>query len=188
VFLMTASLACSLLAQTPAVSPPPTPAPVSISVTMGRGKTWDDEGSIGNGPWAGGGVAWRFRPHLSVGADVERIGHDRDTTGLRWSGRTMLASANVMFHFAARGVSPYVGGGFGGAFHEGQIVDRFVTPARTTTRSSTSTMVFGATGLEIPIGDRFAVSPELRLSICQAPDDSAPAFLIRFGVKGSVRF
>ena len=186
--LMTASLACSLLAQTPTVSPPPTPAPVSISVTIGRGKTWDDEGSIGSGTWAGGGVAWRFRPHLSVGADVERIGHDRDTTGLRWSGRTVLASANVMFHFATRGVSPYVGGGFGGAFHEGRIVDRFVTPARTTTRSSTSTMVFGASGLEIPIGDRFAVSPELRLSICQPPDDSAPAFLIRFGVKGSVRF
>lgn len=93
-----------------------------------------------------------------------------------------------MFHFATRGVSHYLGGGYGGAFYEGQLVDRFSTPARTIPRNSTSAMGFGATELEIPIGNRFAVSPELRLTICQARNDFAPWSLMRFGVKASARF
>ncbi len=185
---MFAPLALSLIAQAGAPAQAAAPTPVTVSVSIGRGKTWDDEGSIGKGTSVGGGIAWRFRPHLSVGAEVERLGHERDTTGLQWSGRTVLASANLMFHFGTRGISHYVGGGVGGAFYEGQLVDRFATPARTISRSTTSTMAFGATGLEIPIGDRFAVSPELRVTMCQARDDSAPWSLIRFGVKGSVRF
>jgi hypothetical protein len=198
VSLMFAPLAFSLIAQSafaeapadrsPSPAQAPGPTPVSVSVSIGRGKTWDDEGSIGNGTWVGGGVAWRFRPHLSVGAEVERLGHERDTTGLQWSGRTVLAGANVMFHFGARGISHYVGGGVGGAFYEGRLVDRFTTPARTTSRSSTSTMAFAATGLEIPIGDRFALAPELRVTMCQPRDNFAPWSLIRFGVKGSMRF
>jgi hypothetical protein len=187
-----ASIVLSLIAQAaPATPPPAPPAPVSIYASIGAGKTWDDEGSIGNGLAAGGGVAWRFRPKWSVGGDIERVGHERDTPGLKWSGHTVFASANVTYHFAARGVSPYVGGGFGGAFHDGEVLDRLMLPGSggpLRTVSSSSTMEYGVVGVEIPVGTRLVVSPDVRWTFCQAPDDSAPFSVIRFAVKAAVRF
>lgn len=188
-FLTLAPIALSLLAQAgPAASPATAPTPVSVTVSAGRGKTWDDEGGIGAGTSAGVGVEWRFRPKWSVGADVERLGHARDTSGLDWSGRTVFAGANVIYHFAARGVSPYAGGGFGGAFHKGETVSAFAGATLVSPRSSTSTMEYGTAGVEIPFGDRFAVSPDFRITFCQPPDDSAPWATMRFAVKASVRF
>ena len=187
-----ASIVLSLIAQAaPATPPPAPPAPVSIYGSIGAGKTWDDEGSIGNGISAGGGVDWRFRPKWSVGADVERVGHERDTTGLKWSGRTVFASANVAYHFAAHGISPYVGGGFGGAFHRGELLNRLMPPrgpGPLTISSSSSTMEYGTVGVEIPIGTRVVVSPDFRWTFCQAQDDSAPFSVVRFAVKAAVRF
>jgi len=184
--LTLASLAFTLLAQSAVPASPPTP--VSVTVSIGRGKTWDDEGSIGSGTWAGGGVAWRVRPRLSVGAEIERLGHERDVTFLRWSGRTIFASANAAYHLAKRGVAPYVGGGFGGAFYRGTVVERSTATARAIEHRSTSTMGYGVAGVEIPIGGRVALSPEVRIAICQSRDDFAPWYVTRFGVKGSVRF
>ena len=181
-----ASIVLSLVAQAgPSAPASPPPTPVSIYGSIGGGKTWDDEGSIGNGLSAGGGVEWRFRPKWSVGADVERLEHERQTAGINASGRTIFASANIAYRFAARGVSPYVGGGFGGAFHDGETHFGGAAP---TPRSSASTMEYGMVGVEIPIGDRFAVSPEFRITFCQPPDDSAPWSAMRFGVKAAVRF
>jgi hypothetical protein len=172
------------------IAPPasPAPAPVLLTVSVGQGKTWDDESEIGKGTSAGGGVEWRFRPKWSVGAEVERLGHHRSTPGLEWSGRTVFASVNIAYRFAARGVSPYVGGGFGGAFHTGETIDRITPAAVTRQRSSASTMEYGTVGLEIPVGGWFAVSPDFRITFCQAPDDFAPWAALRFAVKASVRF
>ena len=181
------SVVFALVAQTGPSAPAP-PAPVSVTISVGRGQTWDDEGGIGTGTSAGGGVEWRFRPHWSVGAEVERLGHRRDTPALVFSGRTVFASANVVYHVAARGVSPYAGGGFGGAFYTGTLVDRFSLPSRTIPRSSTPTMGYGTAGVEIPIGDRFAVSPEARITLCRPQDDVGPWSTVRFGVKAALRF
>lgn len=172
------------------VAPPaaPAPAPVSLTVSVGRGRTWDDEGIIGSGTSIGGGVEFRFRPKWTVGAEVERLGHHRNTPGLEWSGRTVFTSVNIAYRFAARGVSPYVGGGFGGAFHKGETIDRFGASQVTRERSSTSTMEYGTVGVEIPVGDRFAVSPDFRITFCQPPDDSAPWAAMRFAVKAAYRF
>lgn len=187
--LTLASIALSVLAQSATTAPPPAPpATISITVSAGRGRTWDDEGSIGSGTAAGAGVEWRFRPTWSIGAEVERLGHERDTTLLQFSGRTVFASANIAYRFAARGVAPYVGAGFGGAFYKGTLLDRFGSPAQTIPRRSTSTMVYGMGGVEIPIGDRVAISPDVRITFCQPQDDFAPWSTIRFSVKASLRF
>ena len=187
-----ASIALALIARVgPSTPPSAPPAPVSLYGSIGHGKTWDDEGSVGGGTSAGGGVDWRFRPKWSVGADVERVGHERDTAGLKWSGRTVFASANVAYHFAARGVSPYAGGGFGGAFHEGEVLDRLMLPGNQAPlhrSSSASTMEYGNAGVEIPIGTRLVVSPDFRWTFCQAQDDSAPFSVMRFALKAAVRF
>ena len=42
--------------------------------------------------------------------------------------------------------------------------------------------------LQEELGDRFAVSPEFRITFCQPPDDSAPWAAMRLGVKAAVRF
>ena len=181
-----ASIVLSLVAQAgPSTAASPPPAPVSIYGSIGGGKTWDDEGSIGQGMSAGGGVEWRFRPKWSVGADVERLDHDRETAGLNASGHTVFASANIAYRFVAHGVTPYVGGGFGAAFHKGETHFGAGAP---TPHSSTSPMEYGTVGVEIPIGDRFAVSPEFRITFTQPPDDSAPWAAMRFAVKASLRF
>ena len=49
-------------------------------------------------------------------------------------------------------------------------------------------MGYGLAGVEIPIGDRFAVSPEVRITLCQPRDDFAPWSAVRFGVRAAVRF
>jgi Outer membrane protein beta-barrel domain len=188
--LILASFALSSVLAQAIPSPPSVSAstPVAVTITAGRGSTWDDEGSIGRGTAVGGGVEWRFRPRWSAGGEVGRLGHDRDTPGLRFSGRTVFATANIAYHFAVRGVSPYVGGGFGGAFYNGELVNRFGASPQTIQRSSASTVGYGTAGVEVPIGDRFALSPEMRISFLQPQDDFAPWSAIRFGVKAAVRF
>ena len=177
------------LAQVAPLTPPaaPVPGPVSLTVSVGHGQTWEDEGSIGSGTAAGGGMEWRFSPRWSLGADVERLGYHRDTPGLEWSGRTLFASLNIVYRFAGHGVSPYVSGGFGGAFQTGETVDRITPLTVTRPRSSASTMKFGAVGLQIPIGDRWAVSPDFRITFCHPPVDFAPWAAMRFGVKAAFR-
>jgi hypothetical protein len=182
------SIALSLIAQAPAPAVAPAPTPVSLTLSIGRGRTWDDEGEIGRGTSVGGGVEWRFRPKWSAGAEVERLGHHRDAGPLEWSGRTIFASANIIYRFAGRGITPYVGGGFGGAFHDGETISRFAQAPLTIERSSSSPMEYATAGVEIPIAARFALSPEFRIVVCQPPDDSAPWAAMRFAFKGSWRF
>ena len=178
--------ATSLLAQAP---PPVTvPAPSSASVAIGSGQTWDDEGSIGKGASVAGSFAYRFRPHWSVDGTVERLAHKRVTAGPIFSGRTIFTTAGIAYHFGETGVSPYAGGGFGGAFYSGTFTDVFGGTGVALERSSTSTAAYGNAGVDIPIGARLVVSPDFRLTICQAKDDFAPWSTLRFAIKAGVRF
>jgi hypothetical protein len=171
----------------PKAPAPPARSPVSLTVSVGHGQTWEDEGSIGSGTAAGGGMEWRFSPRWWLGADVERLGYHRDTPGLEWSGRTVLASVNLDYRFAARGVSPYISGGFGGAFQRGETIDRIAPAAVSRPRTSASTMKYGAMGVQIPIGDRWTVSPDFRITFCNPPVDFAPSATMRFAVKAAFR-
>ena len=172
------------------VPPPPTAqgsTSLSVGILAGHGRTWDDDGSIGSGSAFGGAVDYRFRPKLSVNGAVERLAHERDTGFLKFSGRTVFATIGVTYHVAATGVSPYVGGGFGGAFYSGELRDSFAAPPETRPRSSTSTLGYGNAGVDIPIGDRVVLSPDVRIALCQPQDDFAPWSTIRFGVKVAIR-
>jgi outer membrane protein W len=183
---MFASIALSTLLAQSAPPPAVVSSPLSVSVLVGNGRTWDDEGSIGRGAAVGGSVEYRFRPKLSVNGAVERLAHERDTGFLKFSGRTVFATIGVTYHFAATGVSPYVGGGFGGAFYKGTLTDDIAGDA-VVPRSSTSTLGYGNAGVDIPIGTRFVISPDVRITMCQPQDDFAPWSAIRFGVKAAIR-
>jgi outer membrane protein W len=188
--VMVASIALTAVLAQSASPPSGIQRPTSVNVLAGYGRTWDDEGSIGTGGAIGGAVEYRFRPKLSVNGAIERLAHDRDTGFLHFSGRTVFATLGLTYHFAASGVSPYVGGGFGGAFYKGQLRDTLALPPPgiVSPRSSTSTLGYGSAGVDIPIGDRFVVSPDVRIALCQPQDDFAPWSTIRFGVKAAVRF
>ena len=183
--MFTSLILTTVLAQS--APPPASLGSTSVSVLAGQGRTWDDEGSIGSGFAIGGGVEYRFRPRLSVNGAVERLAHDRDTGFLHFSGRTVFVTLGATYHVAARGVSPYVGGGFGGAFYKGTLNDDIAGDA-VLHRSSTSTLGYGNAGVDIPIGHRVVISPDVRITFCQPQDDFAPWSVIRFGVKASVRF
>lgn len=49
-------------------------------------------------------------------------------------------------------------------------------------------MAYGLAGVAIPIGERFAVSPEIRVMLGQPQDDFAPWSTIRFGVNAAWSF
>lgn len=158
------------------------------SAAVGRGSTWDDEGGIGPGWFASGGLEWRVVPRLSVVFDVERLPHRRDTPGLQFNGRTVFASAGVKYRFAAAGVTPYVEGGAGMAQYSGDLVVRFEPPPVTVVRSSTSSVVHAAAGIEIPIAARLVVAPEVRIRLCQPNQDFAPWSTLTAGVRVGFKF
>jgi len=187
--LLLASLAASLLAQAPPAPAPTTrdPRPITISVDVGGGSTWDDESRIGDGAAIGGSVTYRFHPRWSFAAGVERQEHDRRLPELRFTGHTTFVTGQIAYHFTSRGVSPYAGGGFGGAFYKGDLTSsRLDISARP--RSSQSTVAYGLAGVEIPAGRRFVIAPDLRVYFLQPQDDFAPWSAIRVGVKAGFRF
>jgi hypothetical protein len=159
------------------------------TATVGRGSTWDDEGSIGSGLSAGGTVEWRFRPRWSAAFRLERLGHERHVAQdlIVFDGRTLFATGEIKYRFRSAGITPYVLGGYGASLYSGTLTDR-VGPPVTRTRSSRSGVAVGGGGMEIPIGDRLVVMPELRLLMCQPNDDFAPWAAIRGGVSVGWRF
>lgn len=173
------------------VSSAPSPEPGHITVTgsVGRGRTWDDEGSIGSGAFAGGGVEWKIRPRLSAMARVERLAHERHTgeDTLVFSGRTIFATAEMKYRFGDRGVVPFVAGGYGVALYAGELTQRF-GPVITLHRTSHSGTATGGGGIEVPIGRRLMLMPELRILFCQPNQDFAPWSAIRGGITVGWRF
>ena len=177
------------MAQQPSMARTDQDGSVLVTATLGHGKTWDDEGSIGSGLSAGGSVEWRFHPRLSAAFRVERLGHERHTSGdfLVFTGRTIFATGEIKYRFTSAGVAPYVAGGYGAVVYSGTLTSNFGPPG-TIRRSSQSGTFVGGGGIEIPLGTRFVIAPEVRLFMCQPKDDFAPWAAIRGGVSAGWRF
>ena len=179
-----------VLSQQPA-SLPTTPAGSGLVVagSIGRGTTWDDEGSIGRGMSAGANVEWRFRPRLSAVFRVERLGHERHMANdlVVTQGRTLLGTGEIKYRFGSSAATPFVTGGYGLAHYSGTLTQR-IGPAETVKRNSLSGTLVGGGGVDISIGERLVVTPELRILMCQPKDDFAPWSAIRAGVNVGWRF
>lgn len=162
---------------------------VVVSASVGRGSTWDDEGSIGPGLSTGATVEWRVRPRWSASFRIERLGHERHTSQdlLVFEGRTLFATGEVTYRFGSGAAVPFVVGGYGAALYSGTLTDR-IGPTLTRQRGSRSGVAVGGGGIEIPIGERFIVTPEVRLLMCQPTDDFAPWTAIRVGISAGWRF
>ena len=186
---VTLASSCSSLARASAhVRAARAPAPAPVSVTSRSAAARPGTTKAASVPARRPAAAWNGDSvrKWSVGADVERARPRARHAGLEWSGRTVFASANIAYRFAARGVSPYVGGGFGGAFYEGELIDRFDAPA-----AARSPQQHVDDGVRRRPAWRFRsaiASPSrrtFRITFCQPPDDFAPWSTMRFGVKAA---
>ena len=102
-------------------------------------------------------------------------------------GRTLFGTGEIKYRFGSSATAAFVTGGYGLAHYSGTLTQR-IGPADTIERNSLSGTVVGGGGVDISIGDRLVVTPELRIFMCQPKDDFAPWSAIRAGVNVGWRF
>ena len=180
--LAAAATAGLLLAQTPgSIRATPDDHRLLLTAGVGHGKTWDDEGSIGSGVLLGAGLEWELNGHWSIGGRIERLAHHRQTGGhLAFDGTTLFATAEVRYRMGRADVRPYLVTGYGLAHFQGRLSNRAAPETRD--RQSTSGTVVGGGGVEITLGRRLLLVPEVRMQICQPSADFATWLAIRAGV------
>ena len=72
--------------------------------SFGGGQTWDDEGSIGNGPGAGGRVEWRLVGRTSVEGSFDVLRHDRSGGAFGAQGTSRILGVSLIQRFGSLGV------------------------------------------------------------------------------------
>lgn len=130
---------------------------------IGVGKTYDDEGSLGSGLNAGGGIGYRF--HRKFGAEIELAAHRHRrefSSGVVFEGNGFNAALSGLYYFgrATGRAQPYLIGGFG-VMHE----------RNTSSFPGESAFDFSGTGGAVNLGagakifvrERFSLRPEFRV-------------------------
>ena len=149
---------------------------------LGAGKTWDDEGSLGNGIVVGGRFDWRLFGGMSVEGAAEVLTHERSGF-FQAEGESVILSASILQRFGGMAWQPYVLGGLTLVRHSGTTqFDIF----RSDRNSTDGGFHFGG-GLAVQVGQRFEVGPEARFYIIHASNSSDPAWAYwiagRFGIR-----
>lgn len=152
----------SLLLLAPAASAQDRERRGEVFGSIGGGKAYDDEGSIGKGLDIGGGVAFRLTPKFAIEAEVNRMEYERNfSSGVRFAGNAVFTTANLLYHFSTSKAQPYVIGGVGFVHHENR--SRFpedgILPKRTTNGFAQN---FGA-GVKLFVNEKFSIRPEVRV-------------------------
>lgn len=155
----------------------------SVSAIGGFAKTWDDEGSLGNGWLAGGAVDRVIFGNKAGGTRVEFaaevLTHDRSTGFFLSEGQTFVGALSLVQRFGSSRTQPYVAGGLTVGHHSGtNTFDGARFP-----HSSTDAGFRGAFGVAFRAGQRMEISPEVRLNGFFVDNDSDPVTLLSFGVR-----
>jgi opacity protein-like surface antigen len=153
--------------------------------SIGGGKTYDDEGSLGSGFDVGGGVGFRLTPRFGVEGQINRLDYKRDfSSGVRFEGTALFTTANVLYHFTTSQAQPYVIGGLGFVHHENR--SRFPGDNSLPTRTSNGfAKNFGA-GVKIFLNKKFSLRPEFRVFLGDTAGSGVePPFSVG---RGSVAF
>ena len=132
--------------------------------SVGYGATYDDEGGIGRGLDLGGGFGVRAIDRLGFEGSVNRISHLREfaSSGVRFEGTGVFASANALYHFSDSKVQPYVIGGAGVLYHEDR--SSGLGPPRPPLSGSGFAYNFGA-GVKVFVSKHVVVRPEFRVFV-----------------------
>jgi opacity protein-like surface antigen len=129
---------------------------------IGGGRTYDDEGSVGNGIAGGGNVGFRFAQKAGVELDVNHFRHEREVAGgaLLFRGHGTYVTGNVLYHFSNSRVRPYVLGGLGLLHYTNQ--SRVLPDQQPDGSSSGFALNFGF-GIKGFLAGGFVLRPEVRI-------------------------
>lgn len=172
-------VAVGLLCASPARAQPPAPA-VLLSAEVGGGRTWDDEGNLGNGVALGVRVDRRLIGQTRAEIGVDLLTHDRGPGSFQAHGRTALVTAALVQRFSQGPVRPYVLGGLALAWHTGHV--RLADGPRQPRSSIDPAWVVGA-GASMRLSDRVEIGPEARLFVMRIENDVNPALAFTLGVR-----
>jgi hypothetical protein len=180
----------------PALAHAQTAAPSSGPEVLGTvtvSNLWDDEGRLGAGIAAGGGVGYRWRNGLGVEVRVERFSNSRtflggtkfDATGTRVLGQ-------VAYYWSTGSVQPFAAGTFGVLKIEqrneypiqqpGPAGPPIVIGSEVFEDRDTDQIWGGGGGVRFRVNDRFALRPEAGL-LFSTPHNFID---IRVGVTASI--
>ena len=156
-----------------------TPSRSSVSAIGGFGNTLDDEGSLGTGWLVGGAIDRVVFGSTRVEVSFEAIRHDRDTGFFASEGRTLVGGVSLLHRYGTGSAQPYLFGGMTVGHHSGT---NFFNgdPAP---RSNTDAGLRFGFGVAFRAGDRWEISPEIRLNGFFIDNDVDPATLSSFGVR-----
>ena len=155
----------------------------SISAIGGFGKTYDDEGSLGNGWLAGGALDYVLFGQTRVEGSVEILTHAREAGYFQSSGRTLIGAASLVQRFGER-TQPYVFGGLTVGHHSG--TNTFDSKPLAVNVTNAGYRAGG--GVAFRAGDRFEIGPELRWSGFFTSNDAGPVWLPSFAMRAGWRW
>ncbi len=85
---------------------------VAFQGSLGWGQTWSDESRLGGGPSLETSVEVRLLRGLGLQFGVSRYSHDRTfDSDVRFSGKSLMFSGELLYHFSGSRVQPFVLGG-----------------------------------------------------------------------------
>jgi hypothetical protein len=88
--------------------------------TLGYGKLYEDEGSLGSGGIFGGGIGYRITGRSQVNFEFSVHNNERADNRLFFSeGTTYITGGSYQYHFASGKVQPYIEVGAGWAHFDG---------------------------------------------------------------------
>jgi hypothetical protein len=156
-----------------------------VSGGAGYGRTYDDEGSLGEGVVLQAGTMYRVSPRLGVGFEYARIAHERDIAGgaLLFRGHAQHFSGNAYLHLGTRGLQPYFVGGLGAVHYTNR--NRSVRFGGD--RSATGWGLNGGFGVKAYASENVFFKPEVRVwlgggGINRATEPPLSALVFSFGV------
>jgi hypothetical protein len=156
-----------------------------VAGTLGAGRTWDDEGSLGRGVAVGGRVEWRLFGITAIEGALDVLTHDRPGAFFASDGTSTILSASLVHRFGAeRPVQGYVLEGLSFVRHTG--TTRFED--RVTALSSFDPAFHFGGGLAVRIGERIEAGPEARFYLVRVGNDSDPAWATWIGARVGIRF
>jgi hypothetical protein len=202
-------LAATLLVAVPALSDAQTPAAapeprIQTAASVGYGKTWDDEGSVGNGRVASVGMHYDFGAGVSVGATVERVHHFRETSfgAHTFSGDSTMVTADALVTFGTGRVRPLVRAGAGVLVYSGHATSGAprdlpaaarvsgvpTRPTETFEHSGTTPVTSVMAGLDVRLTRTLSVRPDFTFHLTRPHHDWMPWIVYGGGVGMAVRW
>jgi hypothetical protein len=125
----------------------------------GWGSTWDDEGSIGDGPSAAVNVSRRLTRKIAVEGDFGYFRHVREFPLATVKGSAATLTGNFVYHFTKGRVQPYVLVGAGMMIYN--------PDPRLDSDSATGWAWGFGTGIKGYITERISIRPEWRVAVGQ---------------------